>query len=157
MQKEEGRMMRFKHPSKWEEEVRARQRRGAASRGGHARGPAAAFSSGAAPRGARRRARARRSLLPSSRQRWRQQFWADARANCDAAIKEFVECSKEHGMLVVIKCRSSNKAMNQCLSKYTTEELWEPFKAARVQERDALIASGAVVGMAGPVKEGEGK
>ena len=39
-----------------------------------------------------------------------------AHKQCDGAIRDFVECSKEAGILVVIKCREHNKRMNECVS-----------------------------------------
>ena len=39
-----------------------------------------------------------------------------AHKQCDGAIRDFVQCSKEAGILVVIKCREHNKRMNECVS-----------------------------------------
>ncbi|WZN67150.1 cytochrome c oxidase biogenesis protein Cmc1 [Chloropicon roscoffensis] len=51
-----------------------------------------------------------------------------AHKQCDGAIRDFVQCSKEAGILVVIKCREHNKRMNECVSDYTTAEVLEGIK-----------------------------
>jgi len=47
---------------------------------------------------------------------------------CDPAVRKFVECSKQHNLSVVWKCRSLNREMNDCVRKHTTDEVLEDIK-----------------------------
>ena len=56
---------------------------------------------------------------------------------CDHKVRQFAECAKAQGMLVVFKCRGENREMNKCLSQYTNPEAFAVYKAARMAELDA--------------------
>ena len=64
----------------------------------------------------------------------RKELAASARAKCDTTIRAFAECAKEQSMMVVFNCREHNRAMNQCLSAYSTEEAFAAYKARRFDE-----------------------
>ena len=55
-------------------------------------------------------------FLPTSLLALRSKMKHLAHKQCDGAIRDFVQCSKEAGILVVIKCREHNKRMNECVS-----------------------------------------
>jgi len=59
-------------------------------------------------------------------------FLSEGRAKCDEMVQAFVECSKTHGLWVVLRCRDQNKAMNACVSQYTTDEKWKSFRNAKI-------------------------
>mmetsp|Transcript_15490 Transcript_15490/g.27525 ORF Transcript_15490/g.27525 Transcript_15490/m.27525 type:complete len:108 (-) Transcript_15490:40-363(-) len=64
-------------------------------------------------------------------------FLADARKKCDHKVKEFVACSKEHGLLVFLKCHDENKAMNDCVKELTSDEQFAEFRAMKIKEYEA--------------------
>ena len=64
----------------------------------------------------------------------RKELAAIARAKCDTTIRAFAECAKEQSMMVVFNCRQHNRAMNECLSQYSTEQAFEAYKAKRFAE-----------------------
>ncbi|KDO24029.1 hypothetical protein SPRG_10817 [Saprolegnia parasitica CBS 223.65] len=58
---------------------------------------------------------------------------------CYAKTKAFVDCSHEHGLLVVWKCRQHNADLNACLHEYTNPEAFAAFKASRTEEIPLVI------------------
>ncbi len=52
---------------------------------------------------------------------------ADARKKCLDATNEFGECAKENGLMVVLKCREKNTAMQSCLKTHYNDELFNKF------------------------------
>ena len=38
---------------------------------------------------------------------------------CESRVKKFIDCSKEAGFWVILKCREENKHMNKCLNRYS--------------------------------------
>lgn len=53
---------------------------------------------------------------------------------CQEKVKDFVECSKASGLLVVFQCREKNKVMNACLSQFTSEEEYKKYKLQRQEQ-----------------------
>lgn len=53
---------------------------------------------------------------------------------CREFVENFVLCSKENGMLVVFKCRSENKKVNECLKSITNKKAFEVYKEKRQSE-----------------------
>ena len=47
---------------------------------------------------------------------------------CRPKLKEFADCAKANILFVVVACRKQNKAMNDCLSQYTSDEAFEKWK-----------------------------
>lgn len=65
----------------------------------------------------------------------KQEFWAAARRKCEAEFQAFLECEQANRLMVVLKCRKENRAINDCLSQYTTPEQYEDFMMRTVAER----------------------
>ena len=42
--------------------------------------------------------------------------------NCTTPAHLFAQCAKQQGFMVVFKCRDENRAYNECLGRYTSEE-----------------------------------
>ena len=57
-----------------------------------------------------------------------------ARQKCDNLVQKFVNCSKEQGLLVVIKCREEHSAVNECLHQYTNREEFKKLYDSRVDD-----------------------
>ncbi|GMI47122.1 hypothetical protein TrCOL_g5298 [Triparma columacea] len=53
---------------------------------------------------------------------------------CAPFAKSFGDCAKAQGLLVVIRCRSENNALNSCLHGFTNPESFEKFKDKRAIE-----------------------
>ena len=51
-----------------------------------------------------------------------------ATKNCDEKVKDFVQCSKDSGLMVIWSCREQNRVMNECGAKYTNEKVLEDIK-----------------------------
>lgn len=47
---------------------------------------------------------------------------------------KFGQCARDNGLMVVIKCRAHNKAMNDCLHQYTNPEQFELYRLKREQD-----------------------
>ncbi|KAF0694486.1 Aste57867_14654 [Aphanomyces stellatus] len=69
----------------------------------------------------------------------KQELNAIALANCRDKTAAFVECSKEHGMMVVFKCREQNRILNECLHEYTSKEALEALKANKMNEIPVVV------------------
>lgn len=41
---------------------------------------------------------------------------------CMDTFKDFETCAKDHGLLMVVKCRAENRAMQACMEKWYTDE-----------------------------------
>ena len=59
-------------------------------------------------------------------------FLQEARAACDDKVKAFVECSKAEGLMVIMRCREQNRAMNDCAQQLTDEKHWEEFRQRKI-------------------------
>ena len=81
-------------------------------------------------------------------QKLREELHEIALAKCDSVIREFVDCSKEAGILVVFKCREQNKGMNACLTSFKNAEAFERYRNIRENE---LVSEGAAPVPAGPL------
>uniref|UniRef100_A0A7S2US42 COX assembly mitochondrial protein n=1 Tax=Fibrocapsa japonica TaxID=94617 RepID=A0A7S2US42_9STRA len=53
---------------------------------------------------------------------------------CADQVKAFADCSKDSGFLVIWSCREQNKAMNECLHSYTSQECLEAYQREREQQ-----------------------
>lgn len=53
---------------------------------------------------------------------------------CADVTAKFGQCARENGLMVVIKCRDHNKAMNDCLHQYTNPEQFELYRLKREQD-----------------------
>ena len=71
---------------------------------------------------------------PSHTQKLREELHEIALAKCDNIIRDFVDCSKASGILVVFKCREQNKNMNDCLTSYKNAEAFERYRSMREAE-----------------------
>ncbi|OQR93864.1 hypothetical protein THRCLA_08325 [Thraustotheca clavata] len=58
---------------------------------------------------------------------------------CYDKTKAFVDCSHEHGLLVVFKCRQQNADLNACLHEYTNPEAYEKFKASKTEALPLVV------------------
>lgn len=65
----------------------------------------------------------------------KQEFWAAARRKCEDQFQAFLECEQANRLMVVLKCRTENRAINDCLSRFTTPEQYEDFMMRTVAER----------------------
>jgi hypothetical protein len=63
-----------------------------------------------------------------------QELNAIAIKECAPFAKSFGDCAKAQGLLVVIRCRSENNALNSCLHGFTNPESFEKFKDKRAIE-----------------------
>lgn len=71
-----------------------------------------------------------------------------ATKQCDSLLKAFSDCAQEQGLLVVLRCRQQNRAMNECLHQYTNEKAFEDYKRQRssavlLQQENAAAARSA--------------
>ena len=84
-------------------------------------------------------AAAQKDLSRQSRLQWtnqaehtlRKELNDIALQKCRDRVENFVECSREVGLLVVFKCREQNADMNKCLRQYTNDEAFHDFKKKR--------------------------
>ncbi|GBG28091.1 COX assembly mitochondrial protein-like [Hondaea fermentalgiana] len=67
-------------------------------------------------------------------QRLRTIFLKEARERCKDETEAFVECAREHNLMVIFKCRHLNKAMNECVSQYTSTEQWEEYRQMKIDQ-----------------------
>mmetsp|Transcript_21163 Transcript_21163/g.35494 ORF Transcript_21163/g.35494 Transcript_21163/m.35494 type:complete len:90 (-) Transcript_21163:321-590(-) len=58
----------------------------------------------------------------------------DALKKCDAACREYAECSHDRTITVVWACREQFAALNDCLKQQTTDEVLMEYKKKWVQE-----------------------
>lgn len=59
-------------------------------------------------------------------------FHKEARDQCHETTEAFVECSKANGLMVVLRCREENTAMNACTHKLTSDEHWKEYRRAKI-------------------------
>ena len=57
---------------------------------------------------------------------------------CDEFTRQFGECSREQGLLVIFKCRNQLNALNGCLKTYNSDEEFEKYKLVKEQELKGL-------------------
>mmetsp|Transcript_60523 Transcript_60523/g.106356 ORF Transcript_60523/g.106356 Transcript_60523/m.106356 type:complete len:100 (-) Transcript_60523:108-407(-) len=67
----------------------------------------------------------RLSLRKTNEEVLRKKLAIEAQNICAEECKQFGECAKKSGLLVVFKCRSENLAMSNCLDKHTTDKDFE--------------------------------
>eukprot|EP00924_Labyrinthula_sp_SR-Ha-C_P010360 maker-scaffold_23-snap-gene-4.58-mRNA-1 protein AED:0.00 eAED:0.00 QI:47/1/1/1/1/1/2/1470/103 len=63
----------------------------------------------------------------------RKEYFKYVHTFCKKEIDEFINCSKQEGLLVIFKCRKENRAQNDCAHKYNTNERWNEFRYNRVK------------------------
>ncbi len=74
-------------------------------------------------------------------QKLRKMFLQEARAACDGKVKAFVECSKAEGLMVIVRCREQNRAMNDCAQQLTDDKHWEEFRQRKIVRRRTAAAA----------------
>lgn len=69
----------------------------------------------------------------------RREFKDVALEKCQGPIREFAQCAQEQGLLVVVKCRHLNKAINECMAIHNSNEAFEKYKQENADELDKKI------------------
>lgn len=64
----------------------------------------------------------------------RREFKEDAIEKCREPIREFAECAREKGLLVVVQCRHLNKALNECMAIHNSHEAFAKYKKEHEDE-----------------------
>ncbi|TYZ62439.1 hypothetical protein PybrP1_008681 [[Pythium] brassicae (nom. inval.)] len=64
----------------------------------------------------------------------RQELNDIAIAKCRDVTASFAACAQEQGLLVVFKCRALNKAMNDCLHQFTSDEQFQAYRDKRSKD-----------------------
>jgi hypothetical protein len=59
----------------------------------------------------------------------RREFKEIAIEKCRDQIQAFGQCATDSGLLVVFKCKSFNRDVQECMRKYNSPEEFEKFKA----------------------------
>lgn len=57
----------------------------------------------------------------------RRHLQQDAKQKCAGEIKAFGQCAVDNGLLVVLNCRSKNRAMSECMDKYFNEDIVQKY------------------------------
>ncbi|OZJ03896.1 hypothetical protein BZG36_03952 [Bifiguratus adelaidae] len=66
-----------------------------------------------------------------------------ALVKCSEAVQDFVKCSQDHNVTVVITCRGKARAMNDCLKQYTTQEELDKLKLAKIERKTEILTARA--------------
>ena len=69
----------------------------------------------------------------------RREFKDVALEQCQEPIREFAQCAQESGLLVVVKCRHLNKAINACMAVHNSNEAFEKYKQEHEDELNKKI------------------
>jgi hypothetical protein len=76
---------------------------------------------------------------------------------CDDSVRSYWVCRQEQGMLTPFKCRSENRAMNDCLGvRVRDEEKFEGFKARQMVQIEAEAQQAAAGRAPGTGSQGGG-
>ncbi|TPX34643.1 hypothetical protein SmJEL517_g02662 [Synchytrium microbalum] len=62
--------------------------------------------------------------------------------NCDEFVSAFAECSKHGTVRVFFACQATNKAMNDCLRQFTTDETLDKLREKALDDKIARLQSG---------------
>ena len=73
---------------------------------------------------------ARLSFSNYAEHRVRSEFKEEAVKKCGKEIKEFAECAKEKGLMVVISCRKLNRAITECMYIHNSDEAFQKYLEA---------------------------
>lgn len=64
-----------------------------------------------------------------------------ALVSCDEYLKEFAACAKGRTVSVIYACRTENRAMNDCLGRFTTPEEYARLQREYLVEKGRLPAA----------------
>mmetsp|Transcript_27249 Transcript_27249/g.31096 ORF Transcript_27249/g.31096 Transcript_27249/m.31096 type:complete len:107 (-) Transcript_27249:164-484(-) len=57
----------------------------------------------------------------------RQDFKEEAQKKCSTEIRNFAQCAKEKGLMVIFSCRSYNRAITECMFRYNSDEAFAKY------------------------------
>ncbi|KAJ1981024.1 hypothetical protein H4R34_002239 [Dimargaris verticillata] len=66
---------------------------------------------------------------------WRKQTMKE----CDAFVKAFAECSQGRTVSIAWACRDQNKAMNDCLRTYRTQDRLDAIRQKLMDEKQTKL------------------
>lgn len=78
----------------------------------------------------------------------RREFKDIAIEKCREPIQAFGKCASDSGLLVVFKCKSFNRDVQDCMRKYNSPEEFEKYKA---ENEDLLLKKTPGSGVKGPL------
>eukprot|EP00897_Mesotaenium_endlicherianum_P009604 jgi/Mesen1/8672/ME000508S08052 len=67
----------------------------------------------------------------------RSKMKARALKECDGAAKEFADCARGRVMSVVWACRAQAKQLNECLYKFTNDQVLDSYKREWLLEQES--------------------
>jgi hypothetical protein len=69
----------------------------------------------------------------------RNEFKQQAIEKCDLQVRAFAECGKEEGLMVIVRCRDFQKAVNECLGVYGAKDRFEQYKKEHESDMENKI------------------